>query len=81
MVLLLGGTLAACGTSSNKAEPTVTREAVAGAPPTRTPTVPGGETPAAGAASPAPSTGGGEAAGGQAVTVEVDMVDIAFTPA
>jgi plastocyanin len=81
MILLLAGTLAACGTSSKEAEPTVTRESVAGAPPTRTPTVPGQETPATGgAASPAPSTGGGQAAGGQATTVEVDMVDLAFKP-
>jgi uncharacterized cupredoxin-like copper-binding protein len=81
MTLLLTGTLAACGTESQNVEPTVTRVDVAGAPPTRTPTVPGGETPppSGGAASPAPG-GGGEQAGGAPTTVEVDMVDLAFQP-
>jgi uncharacterized cupredoxin-like copper-binding protein len=81
MTLLLTGTLAACGTESQKVEPTVTRVDVAGAPPTRTPTVPGGETPppSGGAASPT-SGGGGEQPGGAATTVEIDMVDLAFQP-
>jgi plastocyanin len=84
VALMLTALLAACGTSSDEAEPTVTRIAVEGAPPTRTATVPGGEE----AASPAPVTGespvgtpaggGGEAAGGP---IEVDMVDaLAFDP-
>ena len=81
MTLLLTGTLAACGTESQKVEPTVTRVDVAGAPPTRTPTVAGGETPApsGGASSTAPATGG--QTGGQATTFEVDMQDsLSFQP-
>ena len=76
MALLLTGTLAACGTESQDVEPTVTRVDVAGAPPTRTPTVPGGETPPSngGAASPTAGGGGGQAGGGAPTTVEIDMV-------
>jgi plastocyanin len=82
---MLTALLAACGTSSDEAEPTVTRIAVEGAPPTRTATVPGGEestsaSPEAGESPVGTPSGGGsgETAGGP---IEVDMVELAFNPA
>jgi nitrite reductase (NO-forming) len=80
MALLLTGVLAACGTDSDDVEPTVTRVAVEGAPPTRTATSPSDATPEApaGVASPAP---GGAGEGGELpTTIEIDMVDVAFEP-
>ncbi len=85
LCLLLGATLAACGTQSDGAKPTVTREDVAGAPPTRTATVPGDETeasPAPGTAQATPASGGddGGTGGGAPSAVTVNMVDLAFEP-
>lgn len=55
--LVLGATLAACGTASEDVEPTVTRIDVPGAPPTRTATLAEDEEPAAteSSGSPVPS--------------------------
>lgn len=83
MGVILTVTLAACGTVDDEAKPTVTREEVEGAPPTRTATLTGGATPIAteSVASPEP---GGETpppdGGGTPTSIEVDMVDIAFEP-
>ena len=78
MALLLTGTLAACGTASDEVEPTVTREEVAGAPPTRTPTTESEESPVAAAGTPAED--GSAQAGGEATSFEVNMVELAFEP-
>jgi plastocyanin len=82
MCLLLGATLAACGTQSDEAEPTVTRMDVAGAPPTRTATTEGGEPEASPPPDSAQATPGGDGgnAGGAPTAVTVNMVDIAFEP-
>lgn len=83
MGVILAATLAACGTVDDEAKPTVTREEVEGAPPTRTATPEGGATPIVTepVASPEP---GGESpppdGGGASTSIEVDMVDIAFDP-
>ena len=84
MGLLLTVILAACGTSSDEVESTVTREDVAGAPPTRTATSAEAESPGAPQAGTpggeeTPTTGNGEQPTG--TTVEVDMADISYNPA
>lgn len=84
--LALGATLTACGSQSDEAEPTVTREDVEGAPPTRTATLPAGETPEGASpeagtpvASPEPAESPTTGDGG-ATALTVDMVDLAFEP-
>ena len=82
MLLIATLVLAACGSEDDEVEPTVTRVDAAGAP---EPTVPGQETPTA-----QPASGGeaaqneGGATGGEAsvgaVTIDVELVDIAFEP-
>jgi plastocyanin len=82
VALMLTAVLAACGKDSGEVEPTVTRIDVAGAPPTRTATVPGGEEQAS--PSPVaqdvpagtPADGGGQTAG----PIDVDMIELAFDP-
>lgn len=84
--LALGATLTACGSQSEEAEPTVTREDVEGAPPTRTATLPPGETPevaspAAGTPVETPEAAGSPTAGnGGATALTVDMIDLQFVP-
>ena len=80
MSLALGTTLAACGTQSEEAVPTVTREDVAGAPPTRTATLPGDATPETTAPEATPAETGEAPAGGGSTAVELDMIDLAFEP-
>ncbi|MCC6792754.1 MAG: cupredoxin domain-containing protein [Thermomicrobiales bacterium] len=77
VALLLVATLvlAACGSEDDDVEPTVTRMAVEGAPTGETPEA-GGATTGAAAESPAASS---EPAAG-AMTIDVEMVDIAFAP-
>ncbi len=81
MSLALGATLAACGTQSEEVVPTVTREDVAGAPPTRTATLPSDATPEPEVPAGTPAEPGEEPGGGGGSTaVELDMVDLAFEP-
>ena len=80
MALLLTVTLAACGTVAEESEPTVTRVAVEGAPPTRMATVPGEASPAPGSDATAGTAGQAGDSGGAPTTFEVDMVELAFEP-
>jgi uncharacterized cupredoxin-like copper-binding protein len=80
MALLLTGVLAACGTDSDDVEPTVTRVAVEGAPPTRTATSPSDATPEAPAGEVSPAPAGAGEGGELPTTIEIDMVDVAFEP-
>lgn len=79
VALVAAVTLAACGTASGEVDPTVTRVAVEGAPPTRPPTLPADATPAPGGTAATPA--GGDGGGGElATSVELNMVDLAFEP-
>jgi plastocyanin len=82
LVVVLGFTLAACGTESESVPPTVTRVDAPGAPPTYTATVPGAATPASSpAAAGSPTTGQpATGSGGGNTAVEIDMHELAFDP-